>query len=276
MKTNNRGAIPVIVWAVLAGVAALGVAVPNFRPWNWGGDKVAAANKELITAQADLEKAKAEAKKAQDALAATEAAELAKKDAQTRYAQEMTAGASKALESAPASAPVALAKSLLARANPALAAAIGMLPQEQQDEIYKIVDQTLSGSQKDLAEANAKLAQLDKQLAVTTSERDALKQQLPVLQAKVDSTEAVIVAKTSEVAQKTQGLVTAAEKIAAKNKEAGSLTAQVNNLGRLLLVIGIIYLFAHLILPSLAQEFPGFGLLGTLNKTVKSITSAHQ
>lgn len=274
---NTRAfAIPAVVWVIAALGGAAMVAVPNFRPANWfSKDKVAEANAALQSAQADVAKAKSEAIAAQVALQALRDTELAKKDAQLGYAQQMAVGASESLKQATPEPAVKLAISLLDRTNTGLAAAIGALPPDKQQEIVRLVAQSLSGMADQLAAANATLAQKDRELAVITTERTEAKAQIPKLETALKAKEEALAEKTAVVATKTDQLVAQAEKIAAKEREAGSLASQVNNLGRLLIVICLIYVVAHWLLPSLAQEFPAFKLLGTLNRTVKSVTSAH-
>lgn len=278
MKTHTTKAfvIPAAVWLGSALVAGFMVLVPNARPWNlFHKDQVATASADLAKAQAETEKAKLEAKMATDALNSAQAALLAKKDSQIGYAQQMASGASESLKKATPEPAVTLAVALLDRTNTGLAAAIGQLPADKQAEIVKIVSDSLSGVQERLNDANARLVAKDKELSVATTERDAIKAQIPQLQAKLTEKDALVVSSTQIAAQKTELLVSAAEKAEAKVKESGSLLAQVNSLGRWLIIIGIAWLVKDLVLPSLAQEFPGAKAVVWLNKTVKSITSAH-
>jgi len=272
---KTRAAIDPITLGVLAGAAALGIFWPNLRPWNWAMFQPKPPTTELVKAQADLAKARADAAAAQAALEATRAAELAKKDEQLRYAQQMSAGATEALAKAPPEPAVKLALQLLDRTNHGLAAAIGDLPADKQAEIVRIVAQSLSGLSDQLAAAQSALAEKDRALAIATTERATLQAQVPALETQLHTKETLLAEKTNDVAVKTQAVVTYAEKIAAKEREAGSLAAQVNNLGRLLLIAGVAYLFVHFVLPSLAQEFPGSRAITVVNKAVKSIASAH-
>lgn len=279
MKTKAF-VVPVVVWviAILGGGAM--VAVPSWRPPSWfKKDQVAAANTELQRAQADLARAKADAQAAQDALAKVQQAELAKKDAQIRYAQQMAAGATESLAKATPEPPVKLAIALLDRTNHGLAVAIGDLPLDKQAEIIKIVSDSLSGVQAKLDEANAALAAKDKELTVVTTERTALKAQIPVLQSQLVAKEAVVVQQTATVAEKTQLVVAVAEKLQAKEKEAGSLTAYAHNLGVTFIIVCVLFIIylvvKDVVLPSLAAEFPANKIATGAYRLSQSLTSAH-
>jgi hypothetical protein len=272
VRTNKKGGATVILLLLLA-AAGIGVAVPNFRPWNWFADKP--PTKELLKAQAELEKAKQEAKDAQQALELARVAENAAKDSEVAYAQQMALGASESLKKATPEPAVKLAISLLDRTNVGLASAIGVLPPDKQAEIIKLVGQLLSQQQAEIESANKRLTELDRKFTVVSAERDGLKQELPLLQQKVAETSKELATKNEIASVATAKVVNFAEKVAAKEREAGSLTAQVNNLGRVLLLVGLLYLFVHFILPSLAAEYPGIGFLSHMNKTLKSLTSAH-
>lgn len=272
---RNRAAADPLTLTILAGAAALGLFWPNIRPWNWSMFAAKPPTAQLVQAQADLEKARADAATAQAALAAAQQAELAKKDTQLRYAQQMAVGASESLAKATPEPAVKLALALLDRTNHGLAAALGDLPADKQAEILRVVAESLSGLQSDLAKANATLAARARELAIATTERAALQAQLPTLTAKLAEKETLAATATAVAAAKTQAVVTYAEKLAEKERAAGSLTAQINNLGRILILAGLAYLFAHFLLPSLAQEFPGSRVLTWMNKTTKSLTSSH-
>lgn len=273
---STRGAIDPLTLTIMGGSLALGLFWPNLRPWNWPMFQPKPPTAALASAQADLEKARAEAAAAQAALAAAQQAELERKDAQLRYAQQMAAGATESLTRATPEPAVQLALSLLDRTNHGLAAAIGDLPSAQQAEILRVVAESLSGLSADLAKANATLAARDRELAIATTERADLRAQLPALQNKLAEKETIAATATATVAKKTQEVVAYAEQVAAKEREAGSLTAQVNSLGRILLIVALGYLFVHFVLPSLAQEFPGSRVLSYVNKAAKSIASAHE
>lgn len=226
MKGNRAVVIPVLVYW-LAGGAVLSQTVPNWRVWHlWGAKPPTAA---LIQAQTDLEKAKAEAKIANDSLNAARDAETARKASQLSYGSQMAYGASKALESAPVSPQTALAVSLLNRSNAALTSALGSLPQDKANEIMQIVSQSLSGAADQLSQANATLAIRDKELAVATAERSALQNQIPALQTALETKSKAVEAQSAVVAEKTASVVTYAEKLAAKEKENGGLGSLINN-----------------------------------------------
>ena len=273
MNSRRAFVIPAVVWllAALAGATQL---IPDWRVTNIFKPKPPTAA--LVKAESDLAQAKKDAKAAQDALDLARKAENDRQMAQMRYAQQMALGAQESLSKAPPSPPVALAQSLLGRANPALVAAIGGLPAEQQTEIMAIVAQSLSGLTDELAKANATLAARDKELAVVTAERSTLQQQIPALESAVKTKDAIVVEQTGIVAKKTQEVLAFTDKLVQKEKEAGSLTGQVNNLGRILLLAGIGYLIIHFLVPSVAQEFPQVKLLQGANRTLTSFFSSHE
>lgn len=273
---SRRGVIPV-VYLVVIGLIAASQAVPDFRITNlFAKDKVKSADLALKKAQDDLVKAEADAKASQIALEAARKAEREKQVSQVAYSQEMAQGASEALRNATPEPPVKLAMSLLERTNTGLAAAIGSLPLDKQAEIVKIVSDSLSGVQARLDEANAQLAAKDKSLAVTTSERDTLKSQIPILQTQVEAKDKIVLQKTSEVAQKTQAIVAVAQNLQAEIKKSGSLESFGDNCLRFIVLAGILYLIGHFALPSLAAEFPAVRLLQGANRTITSLISSHE
>lgn len=217
--------------------------IPSWRVWHlWGANPPTAA---LIQAQADLTKAKEDARIAQEALNAARDAETARKASQLSYGYQMAYVASKALESAPVSPQTALAVSLLNRSNTALTAALGSLPQDKQNEIILIVSQSLSGAADQLAQANATLAIRDKELAVATAERSVLQGQIPALQTALETKSKAVEAQSAVVAEKTASVVTYAEKLAAKEKENGGLGALVGNLWRTIQIMGVLGIIGY-------------------------------
>ena len=274
---SQRGVIdPLTITLIALGLLGATQFVPNWRVTNlFKRDQVAATSKALAQANADLAKAQADAKTAQDALETARKAELAKKDAQIRYAQQMAAGASESLTKASPEPPVKLALALLDRTNHGLAVAIGDLPADKQAEIIKIVSDSLSGVQARLDAANAALAVKDKELTVATVERDALKVQIPKLETQLATKDADVKQATAIAAQKQTALVSAAQKVQAEIKENGSLGALTDKLEWLLVFCGILYVVVHFALPSLAQEFPASRVLTWMNKAAKSISSSH-
>lgn len=275
-KTRNSGfAVPVVIWIV--GILGATQIVPNFRLTNLF--KKPPPTAELVKAQADLEAAKADAARANAALLGAQQAERDKKDAQIAYSQQMAAGAAEALRTATPEPPVKLAISLLDRTNTGLAAAIGSLPPDKQAAIVKIVEDSLSGIQDRLDSANAALAVKDRELAVVTSEREALKIELPKLQTKLDAKEEVVAQQAAVVADTTAKVVIYANNAAAKEKEAGSLGATVHNLWVALgfLVAGVVIFLGikDVILPSLAAEYPASKVITGAYRIATSLTSAH-
>lgn len=264
-----------ILWPVLVVLGLLGASqlVPNLRLSNLFAP--APPTKDLLQAQADAIKAKAEAETARAELAATKAAQAAKVQELTRSGQQMVAGIPEALKDEPQTAGVKLATSLANRAGDRLTAAIGGLPADLQTEILKIVADAKSNDTQRIKAAEDALAASDMELKSTVAAKVALEAQLPVLQATVTAKDAALAAKDQVVVQKTGELVTFTDKLLAKEKEAGSLGALVNHLLWGIAGLAVLYVLAHIILPSVTQEFPAFKALGVLNQVVKSVTSAH-
>jgi hypothetical protein len=170
---------------------------------------------------------------------------------QVRTGQQMTVGAGFALVGAPPSPQVKLASSLIGRANTALNAAIGNLPQAQQDEITQIVNQSLSGQQTQLDEANGALATKDAQLAAMTADRDQVKTDLIQLQAQhstLQTADADIHAQLT--AKTTEAQNTASEK--------SGLLAKIQFLTICIAVIIGILLLLNWVLPLMGDAYPEF------------------
>lgn len=256
MRTNHAKSkgIADLYIIIALGVATL-MAIPNFREFSLFKPKPPTA--QLVQAQAELERARAEAKAANEALEASRKADLAKKDAQIGYAQQMAVGAKESLKKATPEPSVLLAISLIERTNVGLAAAIGDLPADKQVEIVRIVSEALSGQSEAIASANRQLAEKDKALAVLSTERDSLKQQLPALQQKVELTAKDLAAKNEVVATTTAKVVAFADKLAAKEKEAGSLGALIGNLWRTVEIMGIFVLIGFGLYAYVRYRFGG-------------------
>ena len=274
MRARRAGFAPVIL-VVALGVAGACALVPNWRPWNWSVFQKKVPVAALTAAQADLARSQKEAAAREADLRAAAEKERAGLIDQVGYAHEMASGASIALARAPVAPEVTLAAGLIGRVNASLTQAIGDLPPARQAEIAAIVDGALSAKQQEVDAAKAVLAARDAQLAMVTAEREQVQKQLPVLQAAVETANAKVAASQATVSAKTQEVVTFAQKVAAKEREAGSLSAQIHSLFRIVIFLGILYVIVHIVLPSLAQEFPGIGWLTTLNRVTKSATSAH-
>ncbi len=272
MKNNCRGAIPIIVIYVLGALGATQL-VPNWRVSHLFSK--GAPTKELRAAQEAAAKAQAEAAEAKANYEKALSDQRTKTVQQSQYSQQMIHGIPIALSRAPQTPEVILASGLAKRASTGLAAAIGELPTERQAEIAFLVEQALSAKQAEVDAANAALAIKDKELAVTTAEKKVVEAKLPVLEEKAAAAEIKAVAAQGVVAVKTNEVAVYADKMAEKEKEAGSLGALVH---KLLWVIGIfsaLYVLVHFIVPSLAQEFPAAQKLNSFNKAVKSVFSSH-
>lgn len=266
--------VPVLVVAAVLGIGGAAL-VPNWRPWNWSVFQPKVPTAALTQAQAALVLAQKQAADREANLAAAKAREHADLVQQLGYADEMAWGASVALSKAPPSPEVALANGLVTRAHTSLRDAIGDLPAARQAEITAIVDGALSAKQAEVDAARAALAARDADLAKAAAERDQVQKQIPALQASLATANATVAATQATVTVKTAEVVTYAQKVAAKEEEEGSLTAQLGSLLRIAAFVAVLYILIHVVLPSLAQEFPALGWLTTLNKITKSVTSAH-
>jgi chromosome segregation ATPase len=231
----------------------------------------------LSKADQDLAAARQAQAQAEASLAATQSRERDAELAQVRYAQEMSWGAQAALAQVATPPPeVVLAQQLVARAESGLDAAIGKLPAPDQAEMKALIGNALSSVQAQRDAALAALGAKDKELAATSSAKEALEKQVPVLQAQVATATATVQVKSAAVDEKQAEVVSWADKKAQSDAEAGSFKAYAIDLVRLLLVLGIIYGVVHFVLPSLAQEFTGSKFLSTLYRWAVSVFSSHQ
>jgi hypothetical protein len=273
---SQRGAVPVLV-LVAAGVLALvALLVPSWHLPALFQSKPPVAK--LDQAQVQLEAAQAAQAKAEAALSAAKAKEEQARLDQLHYAQEMLSGVSQSLAkvSIQSQGPeVALAAQLAVKAESGLSAAIGALPVTEQTEITQLVAQALSAVQAQRDAAMATLATRDAQLLNETQARTALDRQLPVLAAQVATANAQVQVQGAAVAAKTLEVSNWAQKMSAAEQKAGSLDAYAGNLVRVLVICGLIYLFVHFIMPSLAQEYPASKVLSFVYRWLTSLFSAH-
>lgn len=273
MRAYNQRGEAVTLIIVILGLLGATQLVPNFRPSNWF--KKGPPTAELVAAQKKLDDADSRAKAAQLQLDKIVAENSAKKDTQIGYSQQMVAGAIESNSHAPESTEKAITDAFLQRADIGLSSAIKPLDPALKAEVISIVAQLRSGDQEKIKAANAMLVEKDKQLQQAATDRVKLE-----ADARTVTAEKVSIAKErdglKEVVAATQTQVVAyADTAHEKEKEAGSLGALVHKLVWVVGVIVAIVIFANWILPSLAQEFPGIGWLVALNKTTKSVTSAH-
>lgn len=190
---------------------------------------------------------------------AARAAEEARKDGQVRYAQQMTKGASAALDKLAAPPPeVKVASDLLRRSEFALGLAIGDLPAPLRAEIILIVDQALSSVQAERDAAKAALEAKDRELQIITAERAQLAKEREEaakeaarIAAEKETVQAKLTAKSNEVLDWSQ-------RTFLKEKEAGSLSATVDRIIRTALWLGAAYLFIVFVLPGIVKHLrPG-------------------
>lgn len=270
---RSRGAVQAVVLLYVVGAAALTQLVPNWRVTHLF--QKGPQTKELAAAQAELAKVKQQAEEAQKKY---DAALQAQKDAtteQVRYAQQFAAGIPPLLDNAPQTPEVKLANVFALRVNKGLAAAIGELPVAKQQEILSIIEDALSTKQEEVEKANRRIAELDAELAVTNRQKAVVEAQLPLLQKAKEAAEAKAEAKEALVVQKTAEVVQYANEAALEKKQNGSLGAAVERFVWGAGVLAALYALFHFILPSLAQEYPGISWLQHVNKTLKSLSSAH-
>ena len=268
MKNKWKGEALTIVLVVL-GICGASQLVPNWRVTHWFAKKPPMV--ELAKAQADAAKAKSEADSKEAELLAAQATERSKFAEQVRSAQQTNEGTVAALQRVPAEhrvAEVNLGLSMSQRTGIRLAAAIGKLPDDLQDEILLIVDQALSDKQAEIDAANAKLAAKDRDFDSLTAERDDIKAKIPVLAKQAEDAAAVAKAKDAAVAAKTQEVVTYATQLTEEKKQSGSLQATIEKgvKGFLLLVCG--YVFLVFVLPAVVKVLDS----GPLKTTLRNIS----
>lgn len=259
MKTSLRsirGAVDPITLGAVAALALLGgIVFGGWKPSGWFRKKppveqVTQAQQAVAAANAEVERLRAQLEQAKQA-------EHAAQERQTRYGQQMVAGARESLKRQPPehqTAQTALASSLLDRADFALGRAIGQLPEEQQAEILTIVDRALSGKAEQLAQAQRDLAAKDAALAALTQERDTFRARAETLEPKLQTAETTAKLKEAELATTTNTLATYATQLDAKTREAGSLGTQLEKGVRVLLFLAGAYVFLAFILPGLVKH----------------------
>lgn len=264
---KTRGVIPVIVLYVL-GAAALTQLVPDWRLPNLFAKKPPTI--ELAKAEQALATAKADAAESEAKLKAAQAVEQAKIAALLGGSQQMLQGVNLALKRAPASPEVTLAMGLADRASLGLKSAIGDLPADRQAEILAIVDGALSAKQAEVDAANAKLAAKDAELKQVTADKLLIQAKIPQFEVAVEKAKTAQTAAEGTVAAKTAEIVTYAEKMAAKEKEAGSLAAFGQNILKLLALVAVVALGLLCGLAYLKFHSVGIAGLASVVKDIKA------
>ena len=240
LKKCRRGVIDPVTLGVLAGFA-LGIFGAKFSPFEFLKPKPPIA--QLTKLQADLAKAQADAEQTRLAREAAVKEERAKLEAQVKAAQADNVGTATALSKIAAehrTAEVKLAVSMANRVSLKLVAAVGALPQEQQDAMVQLIDAALSEKQSEVDAANAKLAARDREFATLTVERDQIKAQIPVLTAKAVAAEETVKVTQAKVTTVTEQVKVFADKADAKEREAGSLFGALNSAKNGLIGLGIV------------------------------------
>lgn len=282
-----RGETTTVLLVAVAAAALVGggFTLPAFLQKKPPVAKLEQTQADLAAAKAAQQAAEVARDKAQADLAKVREDDQRKKGEQLGFAYQMAVGASEAIGRIPGEHKTSasqLAGDLIARSTVGLAAALGELPADKRLEIVRIVDQALSSKQAEIDAARAALARKDAELSFTIQERERLAAEVPRLAAEVTHRELEVRKKLAEVAEKDVAVTRLAEEVkryateaAAERARAGSIDAYAGNIARALVVIVLLWLVAMWVLPSLAQEFPGSRVLVGLNKTVKSILTAH-
>ena len=216
---STRAFIDPLTLGLICGLLG-GVFVGTFKPFL--GFHKGPPTKEVTQLQADLTAAQQDKVKAVGDLTAAQAAERAKLESQVRAAQVDGVGVAAAIKRAPSSAETALAARMADRVNLKLATAIGKLPEDQQQAMLDLIDQALSGKQAEIDAANVKLAKADADFRALTSDRDAIKAQIPVLVEKAAKAEEKAQSVQSALTVKTNEVVTWAAAKDEADKRAGS------------------------------------------------------
>lgn len=271
LMKSRRGAVDPVTLTIVAVCAIL--AVPNWRPWNWGKPKPPSA--ELVAAQGKQADAEAKAKALAGQLAAIQAANEAKKSEQLAYTHEMVTGAIEANSKAPESTERAITDSFLQRADIGFNTAIGKLDPALREEVIGIVAQLRSGDLAKIEAAKAMLAEKDKELAESAKARTELAAAKTVTEQKLVVAEADRLKKTETVTKLTAEVVTYANKSYAKEQEAGSLGATVEKLFWGLGILVGAYVLIHVLLPLWAQSYPQIGWLQKVAALGKNLTTSH-
>jgi hypothetical protein len=270
---KRRGEIATVLLVAL-GALSVGVFAGGWKPLELFRKKPPTA--ELTALQAKLTETQAQLEAARIAKQQAELAEREKQTEQLRYSQQMQAGAVESLARQPyehRTPQTALASDLLKRADFALGLAIGSLPVDKQREILSIVDRALSGVESERKAARDALAAKDAELRVVTSERDAIKAELPKLAAKVDAAKAEA-AKTQEaVTTVTNEVKVKADALDAEKRKAGSFSAQIDRLWRTIAWIAGGWVFLVYVLPGLIKHLDS-GKLKTILRDASGYATA--
>jgi hypothetical protein len=268
------------VTLILLGVLGLAALLGWSKPWKLLSKQPPTA--QLDQANRDLAIAKARAADAEAQLAAAQAQERKKQEDQVRYSQTMLVGAGSVIHRAPQSPEVQVAGSLVDRATVGLTAAIGELPDDQRTAILAAVDAALAAKDHEIETLNLQVKNLDAGLKETSSERDQLKAEVPLLTESKKAADA-----RAGVAEKLRDSLSeevktyAASKAAEEQKSmglAGLLNGARTTVIVLLAIIilgAVAYYGIHFALPSLAQEFPQAARFQTFYRGVVSAASAH-
>jgi multidrug efflux pump subunit AcrA (membrane-fusion protein) len=245
----------VVETLLIVGGLALVLGISGWRPFRFLESRPPV--EQVTQLQASLSETQAALTEAREAAQKAAQAELARKDDQIRYAQQMNEGASAALAKVPLierRPETALAADLLNRSGFALGLAIGALPREQKAEILRIVDQALSSVQAErdqafasLQEKELELRQVTEQRAQIARERDERTRQAALLEAERERVAAELEARTREVTGW-------AARTLEREQQAGSLKSSLDQIARVAFWGAIGYVFIVFVLPGLVKH----------------------
>lgn len=226
---------------------------------------------ELTKLQGQLTQAQADAEKARKEKDAAVAAERAKLESQIRSAQEDNAGTQAALAVAPSGPEVKLAKEMAVRVDLKLAAAIGDLPKANREAMLKLIADALAGKDQEFREAMAKR---DAEFAIIVRERDALKEQIPVLVTKAAKAEETVKAVQTEVTKKTDEVKTIAKDLDEERRQKSSFKAAAEKTFNVALWIVGIWAFVTFVLPGIVKHMPEGHPLKTFLRAFAGLTTS--
>ena len=251
-----RGVVDPVTLTLVAAIAlAAGVFGTSWKPFEFLKPKPPTV--ELSKAQADLAAANAAAEKARQDAAAANAAERAKLEAQIRAAQQDNAGTQAALERVPSAhktPEVKLAESMALRVDLKLAAAIGKLPDAERNAMVELVALALSGKQAEIDEANRRLAERDAAFAELTIKREADQRAAQAAKEQAAAAEAHAASVQGKVTDLTDKVKASADKLDAKDREAGGFAASAQKAWNVIIGLVCAYGFLAYVLPGIIKH----------------------
>ncbi len=197
---------------------------------------------ELAKLQADLTKAQADAEQARKDKDAAVLAERAKNDLQGKAIQESNALALAAAQTLPEdkkTAETRLTEEMIVRTDFQLAVQLGALPKDTRDGLAASIAKALTGQR---AVFDAQIAKKDADFKAVSTERDALRAQIPVLQQKAVKAEETAKASQTAVTGKTNEVAAIADKLDAEKRANGTLGGSLKTAENTVLGVGALVL----------------------------------